>query len=328
MSKPAPVPQDLLDFIYNRKKFLVIGHKEPDGDCVGSQLALCSVLCRLGKEAIPCSAGPFKRTEVLPYQGLFTTALGEKEREGAAVIIVDCAAVSRTGDLALDGLPCAIIDHHATARPGPGSAEAPVFLDSTAPAVSFMIPALIEALGLEPTREEAELLFFGICTDTGFFRHLDENGADCLECASRLVRRGVSPKEIYKRIHGGKSLNSRYLLGILLGKTKPYFGGRLMLTTEEYEETQLLGLEGRDSDNLYQLLLSIGGVEAVAIIRQESPERCNIGLRSRNVLDVASIAAQFGGGGHKNAAGANLEGRIEDLCPRLLAAFGAPMSTG
>ncbi|MDR2537429.1 MAG: bifunctional oligoribonuclease/PAP phosphatase NrnA, partial [Treponema sp.] len=77
------VPGELLDFIKSSDKFLVVGHKEPDGDCVGSQLALCSVLRRLGKQAIPCSAGPFKRSELKPYAECFTSVVGEAERKGA-----------------------------------------------------------------------------------------------------------------------------------------------------------------------------------------------------------------------------------------------------
>ena len=68
---PVPVPQDLIDFIRGGTRFIVAGHKEPDGDCVGSQLALVSALRRLGKEAIPCSAGPFKRPEIQPYAHAF-----------------------------------------------------------------------------------------------------------------------------------------------------------------------------------------------------------------------------------------------------------------
>jgi phosphoesterase RecJ-like protein len=322
MAVPA-VPGELIQFIKTGSKFLVAGHKEPDGDCVGSQLALCSVLRRLGKEALPCSAGPFKRTEVMPYAGLFTPAPGEKEREKARVIVVDCSAGHRTGDLApyLEGLPAAVIDHHATGDHPASSGEKPVFLDPAAPSVSFMILLLIEALGLSPVREEAELLFFGLCTDTGFFRHVDEGGADTFAAASRLIRAGASPKKTFQAMNGGKSLNSRILMGILLTRAESHFDGRLILSFEKYDETQRFGLEGRDSDNLYQLLQSVAGVEAIVIIRQETAENCTVGFRSRDSIDVAAIAAGFGGGGHKNAAGLSINGLIEDLRPKILAAF-------
>jgi phosphoesterase RecJ-like protein len=317
------VPGELIQFIKTGSKFLVAGHKEPDGDCVGSQLALCAVLRRLGKEAVPCSAGPFKRTEVLPYASRFTAAPDAAEQENARVIVVDCSTPQRTGDLAsfLEGLPAAVIDHHATGDHPASSMETPVFLAPEAPSVTFLILLLIEALGLTPAPEEAELLFFGLCTDTGFFRHVDAGGAETFAAASRMIRAGASPKAAFQAIHGGKSLGSRILMGILLARCESLFDGRLICTFERYEETRQFGLEGRDSDSLYQLLQSVAGVEAIVIIRQETPENCTVGLRSRDAVDVAAIAAGFGGGGHKNAAGISMAGTIEELRPKLLAAF-------
>jgi phosphoesterase RecJ-like protein len=319
----ANVPGELLQFIKEGNKFLVAGHKEPDGDCVGSQLALSSVLRRMGKEAIPCSAGPFKRTEVMPYAGLFTAAPGKAERENARVIVVDCSAPYRTGDLAscLEGLPTAVIDHHAAGDHPPSSKENPVFLDPGAPSVSFMILFLIEALGLSLRREEAELLFFGLCTDTGFFRHVDAGGAGTFAAASRLIEAGANPKAAFQAMYGGKSLGSRILMGIILSRVESFFDGRLLLSFEEYEETRRFGREGRDSDSLYQLLQSVAGVEAIVIIRQETPDNCTVGFRSRDAVDVAAIAAALGGGGHKNAAGLSAKGTIEELRVSVLTAF-------
>jgi phosphoesterase RecJ-like protein len=316
----VPIPQELLDFIQSHKKFLITGHKEPDGDCVGSQLALASALRRLGKEAIPCSAGPFKRPEIRSYQGRFLSRICKQDRDGGAAIILDCSAFDRIGDLASDlaEVPTAIIDHHVQSDPGTFCA---VFLEPSAPSVTVMIFALIEALGLIPTQEEAELLLFGLCTDTGFFRHIDESGAETFEYVSRMLRRGASPKRAFQMMHGGKSLNSRYLLGIQLSRVQAYFDGRLILTAEAYEETQRFGLEGRDSDALYQELQAVSGVEAIAVIRQETLENCTIALRSRDEIDVSAIARAFGGGGHKNAAGISLAGTIEELRPRILEAF-------
>jgi phosphoesterase RecJ-like protein len=317
------VPPELIQFIKTGARFLVAGHKEPDGDCAGSQLALASVLQRMGKTAIPCSAGPFKRTEIIPWADRFCAAPEAADRENARVIVVDCSAPHRTGDLApfLEGLPAAIIDHHATGDHPPSSPETPVFLDPGAPSVTFMILHLIEALGETPNTEEAELLFFGLCTDTGFFRHVNADGADVFSAAARMVRAGANPKKTFQAIHGGKSLNSRILMGRLLARSESFFNGRLILSHEEYEETQRFGLEGRDSDSLYQLLQSVAGVEAIVIIRQETPDNCTVGLRSRDAVDVAAIAAAFDGGGHRNAAGFSSKTTIEELRPKILAAF-------
>jgi phosphoesterase RecJ-like protein len=317
--KAIPVPPALLDFIRGGSKFLLAGHKEPDGDCIGSQLALGSVLRRMGKEAVFCSAGPFKRTEIMPYAGEFIARPGEKDRDGSRVILFDCDSRARTGDLEpfLEGLPIAVIDHHAT-----GDRSAPLlYLDPEAPSTTVLVLELIEALGFCVTVEEAELLFFGLATDTGFFHHVDNRGAETFRCAARLITAGANPKKIFQAIHGGKSLDSRILMGRILSRVRPCYAGKLLLATETLEDTTRYGLEGRDSDSLYQLLQSVAGVEVIVIIRQESPENCTVGFRSRDTVDVAAIAARFGGGGHKNAAGLSLAGTIEGIEPIILEAF-------
>jgi phosphoesterase RecJ-like protein len=324
MSVPSPVPELLLDFIRQGTKFLLAGHKDPDGDCVGSQLALASALKRLGKETIPCSAGPFKRPELFPYADRFTAQITGADRKGARVIVTDCSDLERTGDLEsqLRGLPLAVIDHHATNS----SSGAVIFLDIKAPAVTFMIFALIEALGLTPSKEEAEYLFFGLCTDTGFFRHLDHTGAEAFRRAARMIELGANPKLTFNAINGGKSLESRKLIGLVLARAEAHYDGKLIVSSEKYEETQELGAQGRDSDVLYQLLLAVKGVEAIAVIRQEKPDSCSLGLRSRDWVNVAEVARQFGGGGHKNASGAMINSVIAALKPRVIEAFKAQLA--
>ncbi|MCL1815910.1 MAG: bifunctional oligoribonuclease/PAP phosphatase NrnA [Treponema sp.] len=311
----VPVPKELLDFIRNGTSFIVAGHEEPDGDCVGSQLALTSLLRRLGKKAVPCSAGPFKRTEIKPYEGRFLPCPTEKE--GLRVIVMDCSLRERVGDLPIDGLLSAAVDHHAS-----GNFWGTVsYLDPHAPAAALMTERIFRALGEEPTVEEAELLLFGLCTDTGFFRHLDETGTETFLAAARLTAAGASPKKAFAAIHGGKTLNSRILMGTALAKAKPYYGGRLLLSGTTLEESEQYGMESRDSDAIYQVLQSVEGVEAMALLRQENSEECTLGLRSRDRIDVAAIAKIFGGGGHKNAAGAKTSGTIAELEEKLTAAF-------
>jgi phosphoesterase RecJ-like protein len=320
------IPRELLDFIGAGEKFLIAGHKEPDGDCVGSQLALASALKRLGKKSVLCSAGPFKRTEIKSYERLFTAAPSAEDRAGARVIIMDCGAPDRTGDLApcLEGLPSVVIDHHAVgtyAEGGENHDTALVYIESGAPSTTFIVFHLIKALGLEPSKEEAELLLFGLCTDTGFFRHVDEKGRAVFEIAAELTGAGASPKKTFQEMHGGKSLDSRILMGLILARTEACFGGKLLFSTEEYEETRRFGLEGRDSDSVYQMLQTVTGMEAIVIIRQEKPDNCTVGFRSREDIDVAAVARMFGGGGHKNAAGASIPGTIAELKPKILKAF-------
>jgi phosphoesterase RecJ-like protein len=314
------VPPELLDFIDRHGPFYVIGHKEPDGDCVGSQMALASFLRRSGKNAYLCSAGPFTRTEIMPYESRFSVeAPPEKPSERAAALILDCSSLQRIGSVAqsLPKVPIAFIDHHAS-----GAAVGDVvFIDDKAPSVTIMVLLLIEAMGGTPTKEEAEYLLFGLGTDTGFFRHLDESSEETFKAASRLVSAGASPKNIYNLMYGGKSLLSRKLMGEILTRTEPHFDGAVLVSFVTLQDQQRYGLASRDSDTLYQLLLGITGCEAAMIIRQEGEADCTVGLRARDRIDVGSIAASFGGGGHRLAAGLSIRGGLEEVKDKLTKAF-------
>jgi bifunctional oligoribonuclease and PAP phosphatase NrnA len=317
---PMYVPQELLDFIAARQLFFIVGHKEPDGDCVSSELALSSALCRLGKVAYPCSAGPFTRPDIASFENRFQDSIPpELKSMNAAVIVVDCSNIQRTGRLEdqLRGLSVAVIDHHS-ASDAYGDLT---FIDAKAPSVSFMIFHVIEALGLKLTKEEAELLFFGLCTDTGYFRHLDLGTERVFEVAAKLVAAGASPKRSFSQMYGGKSFNSRKLMGQILARAESHFGGRLLISWETLEDSEQFGLESRDSDMLYQLFQSVSGCEAIVVIRQESVGNCTVGFRSRDAIDVGAVAASFGGGGHKNAAGLSIPGTILQIRERILDAF-------
>jgi bifunctional oligoribonuclease and PAP phosphatase NrnA len=165
------------------------------------------------------------------------------------------------------------------------------------------------------------LLFFGLCTDTGFFRHLDAGSALVFEAASRLVAAGASPKGAFEAMNGGKPFVSRKLMGELLSRAETSYDGRLIMTWMDLKDQERYGLVGRDSDMLYQLLMTVEGMEVAVVVRQESPTDCTIGFRSRQTVDVATIAASFGGGGHRLAAGLYMEGTVGDIVPRIQAAF-------
>jgi phosphoesterase RecJ-like protein len=317
------VPAELLRFIGEGQFFVVAGHKDPDGDCVGSQLVMASVLNRIGKQALACSAGPFKRTEVKAFEGRFSPFPAGVPRQDIRVIVMDCSSLDRVGDLPLEGLSLAAVDHHALGNPSTGGNPfgQELYLDAKAPSVTCMVLNIMGALGLSPGVEEAELLLFGLCTDTGFFRHIDETRPETFDAVSTLVRAGASPKRVFAMINGGKSLDSRILTGLILSRARPFFGGRLLLSFETYEDFTRYGGESRDSDAIYQLLMSVEGVEAAVLIRQEKPESCTVGFRSKDRIDVASIASGFGGGGHKNAAGAGIDGTIAGVEQKLLDAF-------
>jgi len=316
----------VLGFLKRYSAYIIVGHKEPDGDCVGSQLALASFLRRQGKKAVPLSAGPFTRTEIAAYETSFGQSLeGLALEEGStAVVVLDCSSVSRIGAIAQllpAGLPLAIIDHHASGQVDEGDAPAVSLVCPSAPAVTYLVQLLIEEAGERPSTEEAELLLFGLCTDTGFFRHLDLGSGPVFAAAARLVEAGASPKRAFDMMNGGKPFASRKLMGELLSRAETHYDGKLIVTSMGLEDQERYGLVGRDSDMLYQLLMTVAGMEVAVVVRQESPSDCTVGFRSRKLVDVAAIAATFGGGGHRLAAGLHIAGQAEDIKARMVEAF-------
>ncbi|MBN1616116.1 MAG: bifunctional oligoribonuclease/PAP phosphatase NrnA [Spirochaetales bacterium] len=314
------VPQELRDLILNHDFFIIAGHKEPDGDCVGSCLALASYLERKGKKAVLLSAGPFKRVEIRQFETFFSGSIaGTSVPDTAVSLILDCSDLQRTGDagIGLEAYPQAVIDHHATN----GSSGPADFVDSSVPATTLLVLALIESCGDTPNLVEAEHLLFGMCTDTGFFRHLDASSAETFQAVSRLVSCGANPKKTFARMNGGKSFGSRILISRILSRMQRFYNGQLVISWENLEETEEFGMEGRDSDSLYQLIQSISGVEAIVIVRQETPTNCTVGFRSLDRIDVSIVASRFGGGGHRQASGLSIPGTIEELIPRFVEAF-------
>jgi len=310
-------------FLQKHDTFLITGHKEPDGDCIASCLGVSYIVKSFDKPYILLNAGPFKRTEIKKFADLFKQDIPfmtEQEQKSCGLIIVDCSELSRLGDdlrESLKGFDTFIIDHHKTAATG----EATSIIDSSSPAAALLVQQLFEAIVGKPDTEQAKTLFFGLSTDTGFFRYLNEKDAGVFNAAARLVEAGTCPRETYQEMTGGKPWNTRKLLGIMLSRAERYLSGKLVVTYETQEDTKKYGQEGRDSDALYTLTLAVEGVEAVAFIRQETEHSCTLGLRSKDRVDVSVVAAKFGGGGHKNASGASTEGKVETIIPALVKEF-------
>ncbi len=318
--------QQFGDFVRSYDSFIVAGHKEPDGDCIASSLGIAAILQKMGKPYQLVSAGPFKRTEIKPYERLFARqATLPQTGRSIGLIIVDCGEFRRIGEVFspdtlitdVSGIPTFFVDHHKTSSPESDTC----IIEPESPATSYLVQQLHERLVGPLDKETAAILFFGLSTDTGYFRFLEENSSDIFMAAARLVDAGTSPRSIHDQMTSGKPFSTRKLLGTALERATQYFDGRLIITYETMEDTRRYGAEGRDSDSLYQLLLSCTEVEAVVFLRQETEHNCTMGLRSRDELDVSAIAATFGGGGHKNAAGGSTPGTIEELTPRILKEF-------
>ncbi|MFP4563780.1 MAG: DHH family phosphoesterase [Spirochaetia bacterium] len=319
---PFEVPDTFIEFIRSNNAFLILGHREPDGDCLASQLVLRNLLTSLGKEACALSPGPFVRPEVLDLEDDFADPapfIARGEAGDSAVIVVDSSTPERLADLEplLRGRPTAVVDHHASGVPF-GDVR---FVEKDAPSTTFLVFRIAKSIGYTLTEKDAELLLFGLCTDTGFFRHVKEKSGPTFSAAAELTEAGGSPSKVFHLMYGNRPLESRRLLGKLLLRASSHFGGRLLYTYEELADTAGRGFVIRDSDTLYQLLQTTRGVEVVVLIREEKPGECSVGLRSRPSVDVGAAARDFGGGGHAQAAGFSWFGTREEIQARILEYF-------
>jgi phosphoesterase RecJ-like protein len=314
------VPVQLQHELEKRDSFLLIGHKNPDGDCLSSQLAFGSFLERIGKKVCLISPGPFDRPEIEHQEKYFNAHVPEKLKTGDTLaVILDCSTIDRIAHLGdeIKDLDIAVIDHHDSGK----SFGDYLFIRPDAPSVTFLIQKIIEAFEEEPSPDEARLLLFGIATDTGYFRHLESGSVEVFQAVARLTEYGASPKVAHSEMYGGRTLKSRQLMGKLLTRVRSELDGKLMITYETEEDLLEFGTDNRDSDALYQQLQGIKQVEAIILIRFESEKELSVGLRSKHYADIGAVAKSFGGGGHKKAAGFTWNGSAEEITEKLIQVF-------
>jgi bifunctional oligoribonuclease and PAP phosphatase NrnA len=306
-----PSPNAAIDFLRAHESFLVLGHKEPDGDCIASQIAVATIITALGKKASLHSVGPFDRPEIEIFAGRFSSVIPDELLPGAAAIIVDCSTPDRTGSLGaqVQGLPTLVIDHHSAGETF-GTAR---YIDDSAPSTTFLLFSLFEELEVAVDTETAHLLLFGFCTDTGFFRHLGRTSAETFRTLARIIERGTSPADVYTMIYGRRDLSGRKLLGELLVRAESHGDGRLIVTWQTMEDRRRHDAHHRGEDELYRLLQTVRGCAVVAFVKEEKEGLYSVGLRSNPSVDVGEIAASFGGGGHRQAAGFDIKGTLESV---------------
>lgn len=303
-------------FLREHGSFLILGHKEPDGDCIASQICIARVVAGLGKTASLHSVGPFDRPEIEDFAEQFSSVIPAERAPGAAAIVVDCSTPDRTGALGagVAGLPTLVIDHHSSGTDF-GTVR---MVDSSVPSTTLLVFSIFEELALPVDRDTARLLLFGLCTDTGFFRHLGDNSPETFRALSRLTETGTSPAEVYMMIYGRRELSARKLLADMLSRVESHWDGRLLLTWQTLEDRHTHAARQRGEDDLYRLLQTVRGVIVVAFVKEEREGLYSVGLRSTSSLDVGVIAASFGGGGHRQAAGFDIEGTLESVKTRVV----------
>ena len=209
-----------------------------------------------------------------------------------------------------------VIDHHVSAD----DIGALAFKDVSAAATGILITELVEACGLTPGVNQATALFAAIATDTGWFRFSNAD-ARTYRTAARLIDHGVEPNVVYRELYERSSLSRLRLHSLVLARVELAFSGRLAHTLVRRQDFTDTGAHPSDTEDLVNSGLTIEGVEAAFILVEQADGRVKVSLRSRSAMNVADVAEQFGGGGHKQAAGAILPGPLVNAQQSILDAF-------
>lgn len=295
------VPGELLQKLRGAREIVVVSHISPEGDAIGSALALTMGLRELGKrvEAI-CHSG-------LPKRYAFLPGADEVKQfpsfQPDLLVLVDCADLERADipeNLKLSAKSVAVIDHHPQ-KSGDEKGWV-VWVEPKAAATGEMIFTLLRTLGVTITEEIATCLYAALISDTGAF-HFGNTTPGTLKLAASLLEHGVDPQELAYRVIEARSFAATQLLARMLSKAKfePELGlCWSVLTIQDFRKTKTTD---EDTENFVNFLRAVEGVEVAVLFREIEPKHIKVSFRSKGRVNVAAIANQFGGGGHPAAAG-------------------------
>ena len=300
---------------------VVATHVDPDGDAVGSLLALGLMLRDRGKQVT------FYDRDPVPYNYRFlpgAECLVSRLPESADLLcLLDCSSRERAGKelAAWTGARHSLcIDHHLTSH-----VEAEISLvDAAASATGELVYELARELDPDFGYEVAINLYTAILTDTGSFRYSNATPA-AFAAAGELVARGVDPWEVTQQVYESHPAARIRLLARVLETLKVSPSGKaagVWVTEAMFAET---GSNSEFTDGMINYPRSIAGVEVAFMVRETGPGECKVSFRSRGRVNVAALAAEYGGGGHHNAAGCRLNGRLEEVVEKVFALVDASL---
>jgi len=293
----------ILKVIREGERFLVCSHAGPDGDAVGSMLAMGVLLQRMGKHADLVSAD---RVPVV-FRGLPGAEKIEKALRVHgpydAAILLECDGVGRTRLQGLEKFYQVNIDHHAS---GVEFADLN-WIDHEAACVGEMVYRLFKAAGVALTRDAAQCLYTAVLTDTGGFIY-GGTRASTFELARELTQAGADPIRIAQQVYFSTPMSRLLLLGAALRNL--HREGRVAWLWITHEDMMRSCASEEDCEGIVNYALSIAEVEVAAFLRELEEPRVRVSLRSKGGVNVAAIAERLGGGGHENAAGCTLEGPL------------------
>lgn len=306
--------QEAWQLINRAQRIFLIAHVDPDGDAIGSTLALGHALRKLGKECTLACSDPVPRSlSFLPGVEEFGSP---PAREHDLVITVDVSDLRRLGpayeDVPIMGLPVLNIDHHVT-NTGFGTVN---LVSPQAAATAEIVFDLLRDGTVEIDHRLATYLLTGIVTDTRSFSTANTTPR-ALEISSQLVQAGAPLAEINENYYQRKDLGTLRLWGRMLEQME--LDGRVVWSTNTLEMRRALRAQSDDGDGIVNLLATADQAVAAIVFKERANEQIEISIRSRPEYDISPIAVHFGGGGHPQAAGAMLNGSLETAIPTVLA---------
>ena len=312
------------------RRFVLSSHVRPDADAIGSELGLAAILKSLGKEVriVNPSAIPPTLDFLDPNRQILK--IGEGIRPEALLetdvhIVVDTSSWSQLQEVGQmmrrSSARRVVIDHHASSD-DLGALE---FKDIEAEATGALILEMADALDLPIPREVAGPLFCAIATDTGWFRFSSVREST-LRAAARLIDLGARPDVLYRQLYEQFSLGRIRLAGCVLSRVTLDCNGKLAYTWVESADFDRCGARPVDTEDLVNECLKIAGTQCAFIAVEQLNKSVKISFRSRAGVDVAALAEQFGGGGHKQASGATLTGSLPEARERVLFALRAVLA--
>ena len=296
-----------------RQRFVLSSHARPDGDSIGSQLAMLYALRELGKEAIAINADP-AAAPLMAFPGVADIRIAsEVEGDFDAAIIMECGDLKRTGMSGLDRFFVINIDHH----PGNSGYGQLTWFDPQAAACAEMVYDIIRALGVPLTTEIATHVYLAILTDTGSF-HYSSISPRTFDICRECLEAGVDPVLVARNVYDSNNMGRLKLFGAVLGAMQIDQTGRIAIVYVDHEMARAAGGTYEDTEGLVNLPLTVKEIEAVVFFKQEKGDEYRVSLRSKGEVDIGVVAKEYGGGGHKNAAGCTISGPIEELQKTLI----------
>ncbi len=318
--------REIVSVLENGKSFLLTTHRNIDGDAIGSELALYGMLKGMGKKV------SIINNDAIPVIYRFLPNAGkvrvDNGNAGGGIkydvsIVLDCGSADRTGrvfELVKKSGIVVNVDHHFS-NPAFGDIN---WINSGFSATGEMVYFILTFAGRKITVEEAECLYTAILTDTGNFVH--NIGRHTMDVMRDLVAAGAKPEHIVKKIYFERPLKSIKLLSLCLNNLRFDRRNKICWMKVDREMFRVTGTKEEDTNGFIDILVKIKEADVVFLLK-ESEGIVKASLRSRKNFDVDNIAAKFGGGGHKQAAGCYFEDiALEDAEEKLLAAIRADSS--